>query len=106
MAIVASAHQLEPPEIDGAAWAHADPLRTRQILRNLITNARRYGGSSIRLVIAPDASFARVSVVDDGPGVPAAQAVAIFEPYRSAHDQRGQPGSVGLGCRCRDRWPG
>jgi signal transduction histidine kinase len=77
--------------------AFGDPLRFRQILRNLITNARRYGGPNIRLGIKHAIDTVSVSVVDDGPGVPPEMVESIFQPYRSAHDQAGQPGSVGLG---------
>jgi signal transduction histidine kinase len=38
-----------------------------------------------------------VRVRDDGPGVPAGLRERIFDPYESAHDPAGQPGSVGLG---------
>jgi signal transduction histidine kinase len=80
-----------------ATWAVGDALRFRQILRNLITNARRYGGPTIRVRVTAVADRIEVAVVDDGKGVPAGQEASIFEPYQSAHDQTGQPGSVGLG---------
>lgn len=95
-AIVSAAHQLDPPSC-GPVWAFADPLRTRQVLRNLITNARRYGGPTIRMVVQADAGQVSIAVVDDGIGVPDTKGASIFDPYLSAHDQRGQPGSVGLG---------
>ena len=97
MGIVAAGHSIEPPDAEGAVWGFADPLRVRQIVRNLITNARRYGGPSIRIVVERAPAHVSLSVVDDGPGVPPSARAAIFEPYHSAHDQRGQPGSVGLG---------
>jgi GAF domain-containing protein len=37
--------------ITGQGSAFADPIRVRQILRNLLTNANRYGGSTIRVGI-------------------------------------------------------
>jgi signal transduction histidine kinase len=97
MVTVAASHQLDPPQTSGPVDAFADPLRTRQIVRNLITNARRYGGPTIRLELASTSDNVSVAVVDDGPGVPPSEAAHIFEPYRSAHDQSGQPGSIGLG---------
>ena len=41
MALVSASHQLEPAASDApqSVWAFADPLRVRQIVRNLITNA-------------------------------------------------------------------
>ena len=99
MALVSASHQLEPAASDAlqSVWAFADPLRVRQIVRNLITNARRYGGPAVSLEVETSGDFVTVSVVDDGHGVPLSDEVSIFEPYHSAHDQRTQPGSVGLG---------
>lgn len=77
--------------------AVADPLRVRQIIRNLVSNAHRYGGPKIWVEVAASGAEVLISVCDDGSGVPSASAESIFEPYRSAHDQRLQPGSVGLG---------
>lgn len=75
----------------------ADPLRVRQIIRNLVSNAHRYGGSETWIEVAACGGEVMISVCDDGSGVPPTHAESIFEPYRSAHDQRLQPGSVGLG---------
>ena len=94
---VAASQGIEPPESEPEVWAIGDPLRTRQILRNLITNARRYGGPTIRLFIDPTPETAYVTVEDDGAGVPVESINSIFEPYRSAHEETVQPGSVGLG---------
>lgn len=79
------------------ATALADPGRLRQIMRNLITNAVRYGGPTVAIEIVQDVNSVVVSVRDDGVGIPAEARDEIFEPYVSAHDRRGQPASVGLG---------
>ena len=94
---VAASQDLEPPETTPEVWARGDPLRTRQILRNLITNAWRYGGPTIRIILEVTPETAYVTVEDDGPGVPAGAINSIFEPYRSAHETVTEPGSVGLG---------
>lgn len=75
----------------------ADPVRLRQVLRNLLTNAVRYGGPNIRVTSGVDAGTAWVRVIDDGPGVPPEDRDRIFEPYQRAHAAVGRPGSVGLG---------
>jgi PAS domain S-box-containing protein len=77
--------------------ASADPTRVRQIIRNLVTNAVRYGGPRVTIESGGDAATVFVRVRDDGPGVPAGLRERIFDPYESAHDPAGQPGSVGLG---------
>lgn len=75
--------------------AVADPGRVRQILRNLLTNAQRYGGSVIRIHAGAYYDKVWVEVRDDGEGVPENLARTIFEPYSTAHT--GVEGSVGLG---------
>jgi signal transduction histidine kinase len=85
--------------VGGPARAWADTLRTRQIVRNLLTNAYRYGGPHVKLEVSTRAGFASLVVSDDGPGVKGIDAEHIFDPYyrsqSSAADAR--PDSVGLG---------
>ncbi len=80
---------------EAGAWA--DPLRTRQIIRNLFTNALRYGGDSIRFEIDLRGDAVVVRAIDDGDPIPEAKRQLIFEPYHRAHDSTSQPASVGLG---------
>ena len=80
-----------------AGTAFADPLRVRQILRNLLTNALRYGGGDVQVSAGCRDGVWSIQVSDDGPGVPDELREAIFEPYYSAHGIRGVTGSVGLG---------
>lgn len=78
------------------ASVKADGLRTRQVLRNLLSNARKYGGSNIEIVGRIDGRTYRCEVIDDGEGVPDAMAERIFE--RFVHRGRtGVSDSVGLG---------
>ena len=78
------------------AVVKADGLRTRQVLRNLLSNARKYGGSNIEIVGRIDGRTYRCDVIDDGDGVPDAMSDRIFE--RFVHRGRtGVSDSVGLG---------
>ncbi len=77
--------------------ARADGLRFRQIVRNLLTNAARYGGDNVRIDVYRGAGRVVVAVKDDGKGVPVGQEMSIFEAYQRAHNAVGQPASVGLG---------
>lgn len=86
---------LDAESIDG--WATADPLRFRQILRNLITNAIRYGGETIRIESKSNLEGTYLYVWDNGSGIPLEDRETIFEPYERAHDRAGLPSSVGLG---------
>ena len=75
----------------------ADPVRIRQILRNLVTNAVRYGGPNIDVVMSSSPGTHVLEVIDDGKGIPEADRERVFAPYERAHNAAGQPGSVGLG---------
>lgn len=77
--------------------ADADPARIRQIVRNLLSNADRYGGSSVEVVVAGRDGTATIEVRDDGGGVPEADRGRIFEAYGQARSGRKVDGSVGLG---------
>ena len=82
---------------DDASAAYADPVRVRQVIRNLLTNALRYGGKNVHVTFGEDLDVVFLDVTDDGSGIPELHMDRIFEPYgRGATDQV-VPGSVGLG---------
>ena len=85
--------EVDVPELS----ALVDPLRLRQILRNLMVNAVRYGGDTVRITARQLGSDVAVHVADDGEGISPEFREEIFAPYRRAHDRAGLPGSVGLG---------
>lgn len=74
-----------------------DPIRVRQVLRNLTSNSIRYGGPNKRVRIFRRGYSGVVSVEDDGEPIPADQAEAIFSAYGRAHNRPGRTDSVGLG---------
>lgn len=89
----------EPADLEVAgrpvlAWA--DPLRFRQIVRNLLSNAARYGGPLVRVVLERRDRTVHVEVIDDGAGIPEHQRERVFQPYATV-DGGGVPGSIGLG---------
>ena len=75
----------------------ADPLRVRQVVRNLVSNAGRYGGSKVAIAVGSDAGVGYIEVRDDGDGIGSADPESIFGAYVSAHEPGTQAGSVGLG---------
>lgn len=77
------------------AWA--DTLRTRQIVRNLLTNAHRYGGDKVRISVHPREAVAVLVVSDNGSGVRGTDADHIFDPYYRSKPEDTKPDSVGLG---------
>ena len=69
----------------------------RRALRNLLENARRYGGNEVEVGVGPLAGQAVVRVSDRGPGVPVAMRERIFEPFFRLPGHAEQAGGVGLG---------
>ncbi|MFZ2652432.1 MAG: HAMP domain-containing sensor histidine kinase, partial [Burkholderiaceae bacterium] len=77
---------------------HGDERLLRRALRNLLENARRYGGSAAPEVdIRRGAQAVQLSVCDRGPGVVPAQRERIFEPFYRLPGHAEQAGGVGLG---------
>jgi signal transduction histidine kinase len=77
--------------------AQGDPLRVRQILRNLLTNAGRYGGDTVAVSVGVTGNFAWLAVTDNGEGVPEKDAQRIFDSYQRSDNAIQEPKSVGLG---------
>ncbi len=93
-----------PPELTGrlqfkieAAEAWADAIRFRQIMRNLIINALRYGGPHVAVQASNGSNEVVITVSDDGNGIPELERGRVFDPYFRAHHTPTQPASVGLG---------
>lgn len=89
-------------QVDGDdVVAYGDERLLRRALRNLLENARRYGGSE-----PPEIHVSRrdeggpvavVEVLDRGPGVPAEQRERIFEAFYRMPGHAEHAGGVGLG---------
>ncbi len=84
---------LSGPSIRGMG----DPARVRQVLRNLISNAFRYGGDTVEVRTYDCGPLACVAVVDDGEGIPLDDQGTIFEPYQRASNRERLAASIGLG---------
>lgn len=82
---------------DGPVAAMGDPIRVRQIVRNLVTNALRYGGDDVRVMVHLNGGVPAIEVTDDGPPLSREESERIFEPYESSPTEMAQPGSIGLG---------
>ncbi len=69
----------------------------RRALRNLIENARRYGGGAIEVAVVHEPGCAVVVVSDRGAGVPEAYRERIFEPFFRLPGHAEREGGIGLG---------
>jgi signal transduction histidine kinase len=85
--------------VDGsAANVHGEERLLRRALRNLLENARRYGGGEIRVELEDkSAAGVEIRVSDNGPGVPEAYRERIFEPFFRLPGHAERAGGVGLG---------
>ncbi len=108
---------LELPEgtdyFDRPSWG--DPELISSAVENLIRNAIRFApaDSSVRVSLEPDPAVtapiiegepaepsrpgARVSVSDEGPGMPEALLSTVFEPFKQAESEEGTGRGTGLG---------
>ncbi|HEV7460122.1 MAG TPA: HAMP domain-containing sensor histidine kinase [Solirubrobacteraceae bacterium] len=89
--------ELDAPAAGPRVGVDADLIE--RILSPLVENACRYGDSSVRVSVRADDGVVVFDVIDDGPGVDAADAERIFEPgVRGAAAGNGQAGAgAGLG---------
>lgn len=82
---------------DVHAEAVGDPSRVRQIVRNLLQNALRYGGDRTRVDIETRRGAVALCVSDNGRGIDPDDLATIFDPYQRANQTPGLTASVGLG---------
>jgi PAS domain S-box-containing protein len=74
----------------------ADAGRLEQVIRNLLTNAYRYGGDNITVRARGNDDEVTISVSDDGAGVSPDMRAKLFDPFWRGHNSGASQGS-GLG---------
>ena len=83
---------------EAGAQVEAEPHYLRRALINLVSNAMRHAETQVRVSFVLDAERARLSVDDDGPGVPEADWEKVFTPFLRLDDSRTRAsGGHGLG---------
>ena len=81
----------------GAATGHWDPMRLEQVVSNLLSNAIKFGaGGGVEITVSSTQSDARISIRDQGIGVPAERISRIFERFERGVSSR-LYGGLGLG---------
>lgn len=95
-----SLNPLESEQASDCPPVWADPVRLRQVLYNLVSNAIKYGhpGGWVRLDLRVYAQTCRLEVCDNGLGLSASQLSALFQPFnRLGREHSGLPGTgIGL----------
>jgi signal transduction histidine kinase len=83
----------------GLPLVRGDRERLRQVLANLIDNAVKYSpeGGTVEVRAQAANGVARVSVSDEGPGIPHGQEARIFEKFGRAEVPGGSKPGSGLG---------
>lgn len=78
---------------DDLPLVEVDPVRTREVLSNLVANALRYTPSGGRITIAaaadPTAGRLAISVRDTGAGIPAEKLGHVFDRFWKSPESRG-----------------
>jgi signal transduction histidine kinase len=92
--------RLELLQVPAPGEALADPLRLRQVIDNLVSNAVKYSppGSTVHVAAQRSDSGWRVTVSDEGPGLTPADRPRLFQDFaRLSARPTGGEKSVGLG---------
>lgn len=92
-------------DTDEPAWVAGDADLLRRALSNLMENALRHSpeGGEIHLQVVEDGDWYRLTIRDQGPGIPPEQQALIFKPFWQAKgtgapgSQKQKGGSAGLG---------
>jgi signal transduction histidine kinase len=79
------------------ALVRVDPEDLHRVLTNLLDNAVRHARSGVRLAVDTPDDRVRVSISDDGPGIPAADRERVFARFTRLDDARADDGGAGLG---------
>jgi PAS domain S-box-containing protein len=86
--------------LPASAYVTGDRDRIRQIVRNLMDNAAKYSreGGTITVSVEEHDGHVRLSIADEGIGIPSTEQEAIFEKfYRLDPEQTQSGGGTGLG---------
>lgn len=92
----ATFHTSVPP---GLPTVVADPIYVEQVLRNLLSNAAKYGGPDVQIDVIVEADDAEVTVriLDDGPGIQTEEAEQLFDLFYRSSATAGTSGGAGIG---------
>jgi signal transduction histidine kinase len=84
---------------DGPAlYANVNSEELRRVVANLVDNAVRHASSHVDLALRTEGGGAVLTVLDDGPGIPADERERVFERFARLDDARDRDaGGTGLG---------
>lgn len=79
------------------------PMAMHRLIGNLIDNAFAYGKGRVTVTTKITAGYIVISVLDNGPGIPAAHMTRLLRPFERMDSARGNEGGSGLGLAIADR---
>jgi two-component system, OmpR family, osmolarity sensor histidine kinase EnvZ len=79
------------------------PTAMYRLIANLVRNALDYAGGDIVVRTANGAGMVTISVLDRGPGIPAAEIERLKQPFTRREAARSGPGGSGLGLAIVER---
>jgi signal transduction histidine kinase len=90
-----------PATIDSSAVSGGQvtgqPGELRRLVRNLLDNATRHAAGAVVVSLVENDGSVVLTVVDDGPGIPAEHRSAVFERFSRLDAARSHEGGSGLG---------
>ncbi|MFC3505344.1 sensor histidine kinase [Micromonospora krabiensis] len=88
--------RVEPP--GEPLWTVGHPDELRRVLTNVVDNAVRHARTRVVLAVGTEGAYHRVTVTDDGPGIPPADRERVFDRFTRLDDARARDaGGAGLG---------
>ena len=80
------------------AQLHGDPVLLEQLVRNLLENAGHHAAGRVLIGVHQDDATTRLTVEDDGPGIPPEHRQRVFARFTRLDDSRTRErGGTGLG---------
>ncbi|MEY2444206.1 MAG: hypothetical protein QOE00_786 [Ilumatobacteraceae bacterium] len=84
--------------LDAPGVVEGDDAQLRRMVRNLIHNAEEHAGSNVHITLGTTPGIVRLTVADDGPGIPEMDRQVVFERFVRLDTARTRDsGGAGLG---------
>lgn len=85
-------------QLDEKTLVECEARYIHRVVQNLVGNSIRYAASKVRLKFEIQGDFCKITVEDDGPGIPEGDWEHVFTPFARLDNSRNQAsGGYGLG---------
>lgn len=90
------AHGADELIVERDVWAEIERPAFERAVDNLVRNARKHGSGRVTITVGGDDGTARISISDEGPGIPPAEREKVFERFARGSAARGEGSGLGL----------